>query len=150
MRRGVSRCLGASRSAPTLLVIVLIQGAWAGAAALHLTAEWRFNQQDAVAAAAIYPWDEKYALILGTGNILRGNPDQGIRRLNEVLARAPRNVAALTNLGVAYAITGNKQRAEKIFLRALALSPADKVARRNLQILRGHTGGKYEMALMGS
>ena len=64
----------------TLVVLmIVIQSVWAGAQALHLAAEWRLYQMDAVAASALYPWDYKYDLILGTGNILRGNLDQAIR-----------------------------------------------------------------------
>src|SRR3990167_4055248 len=87
-----------------LIAMATIQMLWAGAQALNLAAEWRLSEMNAVAAQALYPWDEKYALILGTGNILRGNPEQAIRRLHDVVTRAPRHLAAWTNLGVAYAL----------------------------------------------
>lgn len=144
-----------------LIVMMLIQAVWAGAQALHLAAEWRLSQTNAVAAEALYPWDEKYAFVLGTGNILRGNPDQAIRRLNDVVARAPRHIGALNNLGVAWAIRSqsavssrqsavDKKQAEQALLRALALSPTDWLARKNLAIVRGWARGKYELAMVGN
>ena len=133
-----------------MIVMAVIQAAWAGAAGLHLAAEWRLNQVDAAAAAAIYPWDYKYDLILGVGNVVRGNLDQAIWRLERVVARAPRHVAALTDLGAAYAISGDKKRAESALIQALALCPGNRAARKNLDILRGRALGKYELALVGS
>ncbi|KKW41012.1 MAG: hypothetical protein UY90_C0065G0002 [Candidatus Peregrinibacteria bacterium GW2011_GWA2_54_9] len=144
-----------------LIVMAAIQAFWAGAAALHLAAEWRLSKLDAVAAQALYPWDEKYSLILGTGNILRGNPDGAIPRLHDVVTRAPRNLAAWNNLGVAHALRSqsaigsrqsavDKKKAERALIRALALSPTDALARKNLAIVRGQATGKYELAMIGS
>jgi len=133
-----------------LIVMVVVQSLWAGAAVLHLAAEWRLNYLDAPGAAAIYPWDYKYGYIVGASNVLHKNFPDAASRFESVLSRAPRHVGALINLAGVYAQTGDKVSAQRALIRALALSPSDPKVMRNLKILRGKMAGKYEFVMVPS
>src|SRR3990167_5924011 len=102
-----------------LIVMVVVQSLWAGAAVLHLAAEWRLNQLDAPGAAAIYPWDYKYSFITGASNLLHKNFPDAARRFKSVLSHAPYHVGALINLAGVYAKTGDNKSAQRALIRAL-------------------------------
>lgn len=133
-----------------IVAMIAAQAVWAIDAAMHVRAEWNYNAGRVVEAAAIYPWDYKYDLMLGAGNVLRGNLAQAARRLERVIARVPRHAAAWNNLGAARALAGDRAGAERALVKALTIDPTYRAARKNLAIVRGWAMGKYELVMVGS
>ena len=66
---------------------------------------------------------------LASALLVENDPQGAIPELERVLDRAPDEVAALGNLGVAYARTGRLADARQAFRRLLVISPRDRQAR---------------------
>jgi tetratricopeptide (TPR) repeat protein len=111
--------------------------------ALHLTITESVRISSAVQA------DYASALLL----LERGNLQQGIAALQQVIERAPELTAPYINLGVAQAQIGSLQQAEESLKHALLLTPDHPVALNELGIVYRRTGRykdarqSYEQAL---
>lgn len=65
----------------------------------------------------------KQLLALGNKSIQRGDYSEAIGYYQDVVKSAPRNVAAVNNIGAALSKLGRYQEAEKSFLKAIQLDP---------------------------
>lgn len=74
----------------------------------------------------------EYKQFVALNNIYDGKYDLAVENLNEVLALEPADLTSLKRLGSAYYSLKRYARAEKVWLRALKLSPRDKQLRRFL------------------
>lgn len=60
---------------------------------------------------------------------------KAMKTYDELLTLHPDNIEALNNLGILFAITGEKQKAEELWKRALLIDPEDYMAKENLRKL---------------
>ncbi|MBN1901093.1 tetratricopeptide repeat protein [Candidatus Sumerlaeota bacterium] len=57
---------------------------------------------------------------------------KAMRTYDALLLRHPDNIEGLNNLGILFAVIGEKQKAEELWKRVLAIKPGDETARENL------------------
>jgi tetratricopeptide (TPR) repeat protein len=60
---------------------------------------------------------------------------KAMKTYDALLMRHPDNIEGLNNLGILFAITGEKQKAEELWKRVLSINPDDYIARENLRKL---------------
>jgi Flp pilus assembly protein TadD len=102
-------------------------------------------QQAYLQAIAISPSNTSARLALGRLQI-RLNPQAAEETLDQLVQREPRNVAALSNLGVARDLQGRHAEAQQAYRRALAADPKNTGAATNLGLSLVLSGNMAEAA----
>lgn len=64
------------------------------------------------------------------------DPPPDLAGLEACVARSPRDVELLLELGAAYAATGRADEARSLYRRAIAVDPRDRDAQRQLESIR--------------
>jgi len=102
-------------------------------------------QQAYLQAIAISPSNTSARLALGRMQI-RLNPQVAEQTLDQLLKRDPRNVAALSNIGVARDLQGRHADAQQAYRKALATDPKNTGAATNLGLSLVLSGNMAEAA----
>jgi tetratricopeptide (TPR) repeat protein len=82
----------------------------------------------------------------GMDLVQRGLLDEAIQTFERGLNREPTHLVLLNAIGATYSLKGNKEEAQRHFLRALELDPQFEPARKNLAIAY-FDSGQYDLAI---
>jgi len=82
----------------------------------------------------------------GMDLVQRGLLDEAIQTFERGLNREPTHLVLLNAIGATYSLKGNKEEAQRHFLRALELDPQFQPARKNLAIAY-FDSGQYDLAI---
>jgi tetratricopeptide (TPR) repeat protein len=82
----------------------------------------------------------------GMDLVQRGFLDEAIQTFERGLNREPTHLVLLNAIGATYSLKGNKEEAQRHFLRALELDPQFEPARKNLAIAY-FDSGQYDLAI---
>lgn len=90
------------------------------------------------------PKDARYYQRLGVVLIRQGKPNEGIDNLRKAHDLDQDNIAILNDLGYAYTVEGEYERAESVLRNAMKLDPRDVRTQNNLAMTLGYMGKTEE------